>query len=354
MIIYFVETEDAEQEFFTAGLPDDDLRYVDSLDEVGADAEGLAPLFYTQITASFLDAHPSLHFIASRSTAHDNIDIAACRQRQIQVATAPNYGDNTVAEHTFALILALSRRLRESMEAKESSHFTYESVRGFELKNKTLGVIGSGRVGLHVIRIAKAFGMQVVAYDLKPQLLMAEILGFEYRGMDELFSESDIITLHIPLLPNTHHLLDREAFAKCKHGVVVINTARGALIDTDALVEMLDNGTVRGVGLDVLEEERVLQKETMNIIGDQIVSRLQAGSAAHKVQPSNPERIREIQGLICNTELIARPNVVFTPHVAFNSVEALERINVATLQNLKAFIAGDAINLVETNLATQG
>jgi D-lactate dehydrogenase len=346
MIIYFVETEEAEQEFFSAGLPEHDLRFVDSLDEVAEDAEALSALFYAHITATFLESHPNLRFIAGRSSGYDHIDLAACRHHHVQVAMAPNYGDNTVAEHTFALILALSRRLRESMEAKQSARFTYESVRGFELKNKTLGVIGSGRVGLHVIRIAKAFGMRAVAYDFKPQFLMGEILGFEYMSLDELYAHSDIITLHIPLLPNTFHLLNSEAFGKCKRGVTIINTARGALIDTDALVEMLDNGTVRGVGLDVLEEERVLQKETMNIIGDQIVSRLQSGAPAQKARGSNPERIREIQGLMCNTELIARPNVVFTPHVAFNSVEALERINAATLQNIKAYTAGEAINLV--------
>jgi D-lactate dehydrogenase len=231
------------------------------------------------------------------------------------------------------------------MEANKSTRFSYESVRGFELKNKTLGVVGSGRIGLHAIRIAKAFGMEVVAYDLHPQPFMAEILGFRYVTFEELLQASDIITLHIPLFPATYHLLNRDAFAQCKRGVLIINTARGALIDTEALLEALDNGTVRGAGLDVLEEERVLQKEMMNIISDQIVSRLQSGRPAHELRASNPERIQELQGLMRNTELISRSNVVFTPHVAFNSVEAVARINETVVRNVRAFATGKPINL---------
>ncbi len=345
MIIYFVETEDSEKNLFTQALPAHDVRVVDALDEVEADAEVLSTFIYSKIDVSFLDAHPNLRLVATRSTGYDHIDLSACRERKVQVSTVPTYGDNTVAEHTFALILALSRRLRECMNANRNDRFSYENIRGFELNNKTFGVIGSGRVGLHAIRIAKAFGMKVIAYDLHPQNFMAEILGFRYVPLDDLLARADIISLHIPLFPATYHLLDREAFAKCKRGVTVVNTARGALIDTDALLEALDSGIVGGAGLDVLEEERVLQKETMNIIGDQIVSRLQSGIALDELRASDPDRIGELQRLMRNADLIGRPNVIFTPHIAFNSVEAVERINTTTLHNIEAFVAGEAINL---------
>lgn len=346
MIIYFVETETSEETFFTEALARHDVRFATSLDKVDADAEALSTFIYSKVDSAFLDAHPKLRLIATRSTGFDHIDLNACRERSVLISIVPSYGDNTVAEHTFALILALSRRLRESMSANQSNHFSYEEVRGFDLYGKTLGVIGSGRIGLHTIRIAKAFGMQVVAYDLRPQPFMGEILGFEYLPMEELLGRADIITLHIPLFPATFHLLDRAAFAKCKRGVVIVNTARGALIDTNALLEALDNGTVRGAGLDVLEEERVLQKETMHIISDQIVSRLQSGIAPEELRASDPDRIGELQRLMRNAELIGRPNVVFTPHVAFNSVEAVERINCTTVRNIEAFVAGNPVNLV--------
>ena len=344
MVIYFLETEADDSRFFSEALPEHEVRFADSLDEVGPEAEIVSGFIYSRIGAAFLESHPRLRFIATRSTGVDHLDVAACEARNVLISVIPSYGDNTVAEHTFALILALSRRLREAMEAHKGERFSYAAVRGFELKNKTLGVIGTGRVGLHTVRIAKAFGMRVVAYDSRPQLFMAEVLGFEYVDFDELLRRSDIVTLHVPLVPATFHLLDRNAFMKCKPGVVIVNTARGALIDTEALIEMLDNGTVRGAGLDVLEEERVLQKETLEIIGEQIVSRLQAFEDRH--EPAS-ERVTELRRLMDNADLIERTNVVFTPHVAFNSVESVARINRTTVHNIQAFVQGEPVNLAE-------
>ena len=349
MIIYFLETDEEDNRFFSEALGAHDVRTVDTLEEVAADAEIVSGFIYSRMNAQFVATHPNLRLVATRSTGYDHIDIEACQRGDVTVSIIPSYGDNTVAEHTFALILALSRRLRESMESHRGLHkgerFSYAAVRGFELKNKTLGVIGTGRVGLHTVRIAKAFGMDVIAYDLNPQLFMGEVLGFEYVPLDELYGRSDIITLHIPLLPDTVHLLNREAFLKCKRGVRIVNTARGGLIDTDALIEMLDTGVVSGAGLDVLEEERVLQKETVEIIGDQILNRLQSEQTAVTQPTCNLERVTELQRLMRNDDLISRSNVVFTPHVAFNSVEAIERINSTTVRNIEAFVAGEPINV---------
>jgi len=346
MIICFVETEKAERAFFEEYLQGHEVRFAGSLKEVGADVEALSTFIYSRITPQFLDAHPKLRLIATRSTGFDHIDLPACQARGVRVASVPSYGDNTVAEHTFALILALSRRMRDSMNANKSERFTFESVRGFDLGGKTIGIVGSGRIGLHAIRIAKAFNMNVLVYDLHRQPFMGELLGFEYVPFEEVLTRSDIISLHLPLTPETFHLIDREALSKCKRGVIIINTARGGLIDTEALIEALDSGQVGGAGLDVLEEENVMKKEALHLIGDQIVDRLQSGIGPEELRASESDRIDELQRLIRNTELINRSNVVFTPHVAFNSVEAVRRINETTVKNLQNFAAGSPINLI--------
>ncbi len=347
MNIYFLETECVETDFFKKALPEHDLHFVKSMEAVGDDAEALSLFIYSPISEPFLDSHPRLRFIATRSTGYDHVNLPACKARDIKVSFVPSYGDNTVAEHAFALILALSRRLREAMQPSKGSEFSFEAMRGFDLKDKTLGIVGSGRIGLHAIRIAKAFGMKVVAYDLNPQPFMAELLGFDYAPFDELLARSDIISLHIPAFPGTYHLLNRAAFAKCKRGVVIVNTARGSLIDTEALIEALDSGIVRSAGLDVLEDERVFQQETIDLIGSQILDRLHSDEQPSELRTSNFERINELQRIMRNADLIARPNVVFTPHIAFNSVEAVERINTVTAENIRAFCVGSPVNLVE-------
>ena len=347
MDIYFVQSEPSEQQFFAKELADYGTRFADDLSEVEPDAEVISIFIHSQIDRAFLDAHPKLQLITTRSTGIDHIDLHECEKRGVAVCYVPSYGDNTVAEHTFALILALSRRLRESFEANKKPRFSYEAIRGFDLKGKTLGIIGSGRIGLNVIRIARGFEMQVLAYDLHVMRLVAEIVGYEYVPLEELLARSDILSLHIPLVPETRHLLNRETFAKCKPGVIVINTARGQLIDTTALLEALENGTVAGAGLDVLEDERVLQQENTAIISDQIVATLQnAPRYGAELRAQNPARIQELQSLMLNTKLISRPNVVFTPHSAFNSVEAVERINRITLKNIRRFLQGSPMNLV--------
>jgi len=213
------------------------------------------------------------------------------------VCNIPNYGENTVAEHSFALLLALSRRLRESLASRASRHFSYEALRGFDLFGKTFGIVGTGRIGLHAARIARGFQMEVLAYDVKTQPLVAATLDFEYVPFEELLRRSDVVSLHLVLSPETRHFINRETLAMCKPGVIIINTARGALVDTDALMDALESGHVGGAGLDVLEDERVLQRDSTNIIGGQIVSHIQQSSA-----PEEPivmrERTEELRRLV--------------------------------------------------------
>ncbi len=329
-------------------MPEHELFFAGYDFDVASGCEILSVYIHSKIDGEFLDRHPQLKFVTTRSAGYDQIDVAQCAGRGVSVANVAGGDANTVAEHTFALILALARRLFEVGQANKQPVFHYEKLRATDLKDKTLGVIGTGRIGLHVVHMALAFGMKVIACEPYRPSLMAEIFGVRYVALDELLSESDVITLHVPLTPETYHMLDREALAKCRQGVIIVNTARGALIDTDALIEALEEGRVAGAGLDVLEEESVMRKEADKIIADQIIARLQNSSLSEEEERlKDPNHLKKFEQLMRNQQLLSRDDVVFTPHVAFNSVEAVARINRITVDNIKAFIAGAPINLVQ-------
>ena len=348
-MIYFLDAEAGDAAFFEEALAGENLRFVDRLSQVGADARVLSFFIHTHIDAAFLDAHPNLKLIAARSTGTDHIDGEACRARGITVANVPSYGEHTVAEHTFALILTLSRRMREVIgNPGKNDRVPYEPVRAFELRGKTLGVIGAGRIGQHVIRMARAFGMKVLTFDVTQTPCPPEVEDCEAATLDRLLAESHIVSLHLPLLPETQHLLNREAFARCRRGAIVINTARGGLIDTDALLEALASGQVGGAGLDVLEEDSILRQETTSVISEQIVQRLHSVTGPTELHDRAPGRIKELENLLRNKRLLARPDVIFTPHVAFNSVEAIERINRVTVENIGLFLRGGESDVVTT------
>jgi D-lactate dehydrogenase len=348
MKIYFVEPEATDIEFFEDALPEHDLSFAEFDSDVESDCEILSVYIHSKIDNVFLERHPQLKFVTTRSAGYDHIDIAECSRRGIPIANAAGADANTTAEHTFALILTLARRLFEVREANKQPAFRYEELRATDLKDKTLGVIGTGRVGMHVVHIALAFGMKVLAYEPYRPSLMAEIFGVRYVPLDELLRESHVISLHAPLTAETFHMIDCEAFSKCREGVIIVNTARGALIDTNALIEALDSGRVAGAGLDVLEEESVMRKEADKIIADQIIDRLKNQSSSdYKAQTKDPGRLKQFEEVMRNQRLLNRADVVFTPHVAFNSVEAVARINQMTVENIKAFIRGAPINLVQ-------
>lgn len=352
MKICFFEAEASEQLFFETALAGHELAFASNLQEGELDAEILCLYIHTLVAATALNQYRNVQLIATRSMGYDHIDVEECTRRGITISNVPGADANTVAEHTFALMLALSRRLNEVREANKRAKFSYERLRGFDLKDKTLGIVGTGRIGLRVAHIALAFGMKVIAYEPYRQSLMAEIVGLQYVPLDELLGRSHVISLHTPLTPETLHVLDRKAFAKMRHGVVLINTARGALVDTVALIEALNEGVVAGVGLDVLEEESVMQKDAMSIITERIVTRIQTTSS-EEFRLKNPEKIKQLQTLMDNAKLLARANVVFTPHVAFNSIEAVERINALTVQNIEAFLRGEPTNVVNTSVKRQ-
>ena len=346
MKIDFTETEQPEEDFFEAALAEHDLRFRVGIREVAADTEILCIFITSRIDGLFLDAHPELKLVTTRSTGHDHIDVMECARRDVIVCEVPGSNANTVAEHTFALLLALSRRITGAREVKKTTRFSFERWRGFELEHKTLGVIGTGQIGKRVIHLALAFGMKVLACDPYQQVNAAE--GVRYVPPAELLRESQIISLHTPLTAETFHLLDRDAFAQCRRGVIIINTSRGALIDTAALVDALDAGVIGGAGLDVLDEETVMRTDADKILTDQIIERLRNAASQQETAKRTPEGIKQIERLFRNERLLSRPNVVFTPHVAFNSVEAVERMLTMTVENIRAFVADKPLNVLSS------
>lgn len=286
-----------------------------------AAAQGAAVLsvfIYSRITAAVVKRLRGVRLIATRSTGFDHIDLAACEQRRIAVANVPAYGENTVAEHTFALILSLSRNLHKAYVRTVRGDFSLTGLQGFDLKGKTLGVVGAGRIGMHVIKMARGFDMRVLAYDTRTDPFLSDVLGFRYAALPELLRESDIVSLHTPYNQATHHLMNRETFSRMKRGALLINTARGGLVDTNALVAALDAGLVGGAGLDVLEGEDLVKEERRLLEQDVSKERLITALKNHM--------------------LLHRENVVITPHIAFDSREALQRILDTTVANIAAFL----------------
>ena len=292
------------------------------------DAEVLSTFVNSHIGAEELSRFPALKLIATRSTGFDHIDLNAAKERGVTVCTVPFYGENTVAEFTFALLLALSRKAAAAhRRVVETDAFSQDGSRGFDLQGKTLGIVGGGHIGMHVARIAHGFEMNVLVFDVKPDEAKAKELGFSYASLDDLLARSDIVTLHVPYNAHTHHLLNAASIQKMKKGAYLINTARGAVVETSALVEALSSGQLAGAALDVLEEEGDLTDELKLIAGPQ----------------ANRE---ELATILRNHYLISHPRVIVTPHIAFNTDEAIRRILDTTAENIKAFAAGSPQNVV--------
>jgi D-lactate dehydrogenase len=292
------------------------------------DCEIVSVFINSKIDKAVLEHLPNLKLIATRSTGFDHINQEDCVARGVQISNVPFYGENTVAEHAFALILALSRNVHKSYMRTLRNDFSIDGLKGFDLNGKTLGVIGTGRIGMHMIRIAKGFGMHVLAFDVRQDIFLSEILHFKYVSMEELLAQSDIISLHTPYNESTHHLINEETINKMKPGVLLINTARGGLIDNNALIQGLDKKIIAGVGLDVLEGEELIREEK------QLLRHSEKSSA-------------KLEELLKNHLLLSQDNVVFTPHIAFYSQEALERILDSTMASIESFESGDLLNEVK-------
>jgi D-lactate dehydrogenase len=293
------------------------------------EAELISTFVGSKVGPEELAQLPQLRFIATRSTGVDHIDLAACKERGIVVSNVPVYGENTVAEQAFALILALSRRIFQAYERTERLDFDRDGLEGFDLYGKTLGVVGCGNIGRHSVRIGRGFGMNVLVYDVHPDEALAQETGCTFASsLEELLAKSDVITLHVPYIPDkTHHLLNRERLAQTKRGAILVNTARGVIVDTAALLWALEEGILSGAGLDVLEGE----DETY----DHVALLLQNSPAQE-----------QLAAVLRNHALLARDDVIITPHNAFNSREARDRIFQTTLDNIRAYASGAPVRTV--------
>lgn len=288
-----------------------------------AEAEIISPFVYSRLTSAALEKMPRLKMIATRSTGFDHIDLEHCRKRGIAVCNVPNYGEATVAEHVFALLLTISHRMTEAVDRARHGDFHQEGLQGFDLAGKTIGVVGTGQIGRHVIRIAQGFSMTVLAHDAQPDALA----GVAFVSLPELLSRSDIVTLHVPGGPATQNLIGAREFSLMKRGAVLINTARGSVVDVAALVEALASGHLLAAGLDVLPEEPAIKEE------------------AELLRAVLHEK-HDLKTLLLDHVLLRMKNVVITPHSAFNTREAIGRILDVTAENIRSFLDGALKNEV--------
>ena len=334
MKLVYIVHEEGEEQIVRGGLQGWDVVFANgALHEQTAiadpEAEALSVFVNSKVNAAVMDRFPKLRFIATRSTGFDHIDLAEATKRGITVSSVPRYGVETVAEFAFALLLSLTRLVAKSyLRIHNEGAFSQDGLRGIDLSAKTMGIIGMGSIGMHAAKIAKGFGMAVVAYDPFERPEMAKEIGFTYMKFDDLLAASDIISIHALLTPQTQHMINHDAFAKMKRGVYIVNTARGGLVDTMALVEALENGTVAGAGLDVIEGEDAMMSE-------------------EKVLAQQPPDAEAMRSALSGHVLAKHPRVILTPHIAFNSAEAVRRIIDTSIENLKAFANGAPQNVVK-------
>jgi len=255
----------------------------------------------------------NVELIALRSAGFNHVDLPAAEQLGFTVTRVPAYSPEAVAEHSVALILALARKLHRAYPRVREGNFSLEGLLGFDLHGRTVGVVGTGKIGVVVARIMKGFGCELLAHDVAENPAALD-LGVRYVSPTELFERSDIITLHCPLVPDTYHIINEESLARMKRGAMLINTSRGALIDTRAVIRALKSGRVGALGLDVYEEEADLFFEDLSnrVIQDDVFSRM-----------------------------LTFPNVIVTGHQAFFTQRAVEAIAQQTIANITAFERGE-------------
>jgi D-lactate dehydrogenase len=295
---------------------------------LAADADVIAVHVSSPVSAHFMQQMPHLRHIACRTTGYDNVDLAYAKDHDITVSTVPGYGEDTVAEYAFMLLLAVSRRLMRAAHSVHAGMLAPEKLTGHDLFGKTLGVIGTGRIGRKAAAIGKGFGMTVLAFDPYPNEQAARTIGYTYTSLERVLEAADALTLHAPATPQTHHMLDAQAFGIMKPGVFIVNTGRGSLIDTPALIEALTTGTVGGAGLDVLEGEEYLGQSPEVHLAD---------------KKAITDEAKTILGIDTLTRM---PNVLITSHNAYNSVEALDRIKQTTVENVLAWKSDSPLNLI--------
>lgn len=310
-----------EFQFYSDRLSDGNIH-------LAQEADVLVTFIYSDLSLRILDKLPKLKGIVTMSVGTDHIDTKEAERRGITICNVPSYGPNTVAEHAMALLLALSRNIIPSVERTRAGDYDYTGLSGWDLLGRTIGVIGTGKIGALVVKASHGFGMRIVAYDPIPNPELTKQYQAEYLSLPEILRRADILSLHVPLTEENKHMLGHREFAQMKRGMVLINTARGGLVDIDALLWALEEGIVKQVGADVLEEEDLIKEE--------------------KELFSRHFNLKEYQTALAGHVLMHHPKVLVTPHNAFNSHESLRNILETTIQDLRGLLSGDPINVVES------
>lgn len=333
MKIVFFEIEEKEKSYIEKKLSGHELIFThehltNENIHLAKDAEILSVFIYSELTKEILQKFPHLKLITTRSTGYDHIDSAYCKEKNIVVSNVPEYGSHSVAEHTIALILAITRKIVPSVEQTRKGNFDLTGMEGIDLNGKTLGIVGLGNIGMRVATVAKAFGMKVLVSTRHPDEKIAHDLGITFVELPLLLESSDIVTLHVPHTKETEHMINKETISTMKKGSILINTARGGLIETEALVHALDTGILRGAGIDVLEEECDIREEK---------------------QLLNEKFLKEcdMKTQLLNHVLLNRENVLVTPHNAFNSKESLHTILHVTVHTILDFLEGKTENAIK-------
>jgi D-lactate dehydrogenase len=303
--ILFLDVEATDKALVLEHFPDAAFAEASLCDEKLVegckDAEIISTFITTPFPRSIIEKLPKLKLLCTRSVGYDHIDIDACREKGITVCNVPDYGSHVIAEHVFALLLSTLRHIREGEERVESGTFDYHGLRGMALKGKTLGILGTGKIGRKVAKIAHGYEMCILAADQCRTVELETELGVQYVPFEELLKQSDILTLHVPATKETEHLLNDAAFSQMKDGVVLVNTARGSLIDSQALLKALKSGKVGYALLDVLEHEQNFKE---------------------------------------NETLIRHPKVVTTPHIAFYADDSMRSMYLNSIQSIEQWMAG--------------
>jgi len=303
-----------------------DLRFHDSrLDPdtaaLARGADAVCPFVNDAVDAAVLERLRGfgVRLVALRSAGYNHVDLAAAARLGLPVVRVPAYSPHAIAEHAVGMILALNRRLPRAVARTREGDFSLQGLLGFDLHGRTVGVVGTGTIGRAFARIMAGFGMRVLAYDPGPQAADLVALGVRYVPFDALLAEADIVSLHCPLVPATHHLIDAAALARMKRGAMLINTGRGGLVESNALVGALKSGQLGHLGLDVYEEENGIFFED------------------HSDLPLQDDVL---------ARLLMFPNVIVTAHQAFFTREAMNEIARTTLGNVAAWRDGVALNVV--------
>lgn len=313
MKILCTEIEPWQEELIKKAFPHDTLVCTGEILskkvlESHHDSEILSVFVDSKVNETILAQLPLLKLIITRTTGYDNIDLAATGKRGIVVCNNPTYATTAVAEYTFALILELARALYTTCaQVKQHNCFSRTGLCGFELRGKTIGIIGMGNIGKQVATIAHGFGMHILAFDMHQDPQLAHKLPITYATLPELLQRADIISMHLPLTKNTYHIINSENMRYVKKGAFFINTARGGLVDTKALLRALENNILKGCAVDVLED------------------------------PQSPEA----------HTLIKHTCALVTPHNAYNTTEAAHRLIEDTISMLKAYKAGKPYNTLK-------